>query len=148
MPQIRPGTTPGEIAATAALTKGDIDEAIRLYTAAIASSDPAVDKHYDLVARGIAYTRKMQDDLAMKDFDEAIKLVPTDADAKLRRGNIRVSMKQYEGAIEDLNAAIEAQPENANAYALRSFSYFGLQQNEKGGADHDKACALSKELCN
>ena len=141
------GDTPDEKAAIEALGAGTDDEAIRLFTAAIMSGSPQVNVHYDLVARGIAYSRKSQNDLAMKDFDEAIKLKPDDPEAHYRRGGLLVGIKRFDDAIKALDVAIKGDGMNATAYFLRGYAYNSLTHDVPGAADKAKACELDKMYC-
>jgi hypothetical protein len=143
----KPVLTPEETAALDVLAKNNNDEAIRLFTAIIDAKPPTPMLYYDYGSRGIAYLRKGQQDQALADFDAAIKLKPDDGDSHFRRGAIRFQQMQYQAAIDDLSVAVQADPMNADAFNMRSFSYYRLQQNDKGAADTEKACALKKEYC-
>ena len=103
--------------------------------------------YFDYLSRGIAYAKKGQNDLALADFDAAVKLKPDDADSLFRRGSMRLSLKQYDGAIEDLTGAIKGDDKNAMAYRLRGFAYNTQGKDTLAAPDYDKACALNKELC-
>jgi tetratricopeptide (TPR) repeat protein len=140
------GPTPDEAAASAALEKGDDDEAIRLFTKAI-SGPPTPQLYFDYVSRGIAYAKKGQNDLALADFDAAVKAKPDDADARFRRGSMRLTLKQYDAAIEDLTAVVGMDGTNAMAYRLRGFAYNTLGKDTLAAPDYDKACMLNKDLC-
>jgi len=144
---VSPSFTPDETAASDALAKGNDDEAIRLFTKVFDSKASTPMLYYDHVSRGIAYVRKHDDEKALSDFDEAVKLKPEDMDARFRRGGARVQLKQFEGAIEDLNTVIEKDPMNAQAFRLRGFSYNVLNKTSEAAADNDKACELDKSLC-
>jgi tetratricopeptide repeat protein len=146
-PPPKPVFTPQETAALAVLDKNDNDEAIRQFTAIIDAKPPSPMLYYDYGSRGIAYLRKGQQDQALADFDSAIKLKPDDGDSHFRRGAIKFGQMQYQAAIDDLSVAVQADPMNADAFNMRSFSYYRLQQTEKGAADTEKACALKKEYC-
>ncbi len=146
-PPPKPIFTPQETAALEVLSKNDDDQAIRLFTAIIEAKPPSPMLYYDYGSRGIAYLRKGQQDQALADFDAAIKLKPDDGDSHFRRGAIKFEQMQYQAAIDDLSVAIQADPMNADAYNMRSFSYYRLQQTDKGAADTEKACALKKDYC-
>jgi tetratricopeptide (TPR) repeat protein len=138
--------SPEEMAATALLEKGDDDAAIAAFTKLI-DGKPTPMLYYDHVSRGIAYAKKMQNDLALADFDASLKLKPDNTDARFRRGGTRLQLKQYDAAIEDLNAVIQADTSNAMAYRLRGFAYNTQGKDKLAGADYDKACSLNKDLC-
>ena len=146
-PPPKPIFTPQEMAALDALSANKDDDAIRLFTAIIGATPPSPMLFYDYGSRGIAYLRKGQKDQALADFDAAIKLKPDDGDSHFRRGAIKFEQMQYQAAIDDLTVAVQADPMNADAWNMRSFAYYRLQQNDKGAADTEKACALKKEYC-
>src|SRR5579871_1438987 len=81
--------TPQETEALATLDKNDNDGAIRLFTAIIDSKQATPMLYYDYASRAIAHLRKGQQDMALADFDAAIKLKPDDGDSYFRRGAIK-----------------------------------------------------------
>jgi tetratricopeptide (TPR) repeat protein len=146
-----PSSSPDEDAGDAALTAGNDDEAIRLYTAAIEAPMKTPRLYYDYIGRGVAYLKKNQTAEAMKDFDEALKLKPDDLDARFRRAGLLVQQKQYDKAIEDYTKFLEADkggtdPNRAMALRLRGFSYNTLQQDVKAGEDYAAACMINPML--
>jgi tetratricopeptide (TPR) repeat protein len=147
MQLVSPTFTPDETAANEALAKGDDDMAIQLYTKVIDSGAKTQMLYYDHVSRGIAFVRKHDDQKALADFDQAVKLKPEDVDARFRRGGARVQLKDFQGAIEDFSAVIEKDPMNAQAFRLRGFSNNVLNKTSEAAADNDKACELDKSLC-
>ena len=62
-------------------------------------------------------------DSAVNDFNEAIKLNPTDVSVYLNRGRAYSNKKNYDLAIEDYNKVIELNPKEAMAYFNRGESY-------------------------
>ena len=62
-------------------------------------------------------------DSAVNDFNEAIKLNPTDVAVRLNRGRAFSNKKNYDSAIEDYNRVIELNPKEAMAYFNRGESY-------------------------
>jgi tetratricopeptide (TPR) repeat protein len=69
---------------------------------------------------------KGDSDLALADFDEAIKLDDKDAVAYHRRGEIRATRDEFESALADLSQAIRLNPENGFSYYLRGVTRFEL----------------------
>ena len=136
-----------ETAAAAALEKGNDDEAIRLFTNIIDTDKTSPMLYYDHNSRGIAYAKKNQNELAIADFDAALKLKPDYTDARFRRGGTRLQLKQYDAAIQDLSAVVQADANNAMAYRLRGFAYNTLGNDKAAAEDYEKACTLDKALC-
>jgi hypothetical protein len=139
--------TPQETEAVAALDKNDNDGAIKLFTAIIDSKQQTPMLYYDYGSRGIAFLRKDQKDQALADFDAAIKLKADDGDSHFRRGAMKLEKMDYQAAIDDLSVTVEKDPMNADAWNLRSFAYYRLNETAKGAADTEKACALKKDYC-
>jgi tetratricopeptide (TPR) repeat protein len=140
------GPTPDETAAAAALERGDDDEAIRLFTKVL-EGKPTAQFYYDYVSRGIAYAKKNQNDLALADFDAALKAKPDDTDARFRRGSMYLTLKRYDDAITDFTTVVQADGMNAMAYRLRGFAYNTLGKDTLAAPDYEQACKLNKELC-
>ena len=72
------------------------------------------------VSRGIAYRKKKQYDLAIKDYDQAIRLNPNDSAAFNNRGIAYKKKKQYDRAIEDYDQAT-IRPERGTESSWASF---------------------------
>ena len=72
------------------------------------------------------------------------------------RGDAKSNLQDYRGAIQDLNKAIELNPNNAKAYNLRGYAKLLLGQKDNGCLDFSKAGELGyaeayetiKEYCN
>ena len=92
--------------------------------------------------RGLAYRRQGQNDLAIANYNEAIRLKPDDADAFVNRGYAYIGKGQYALAIADDNEAIRLKPDNADAFANRGSVYFGKGQYDLAIMDYDKALSI------
>lgn len=89
--------------------------------------------------RGSAYAAKGQYDVAIADFDQAIRLNPNYVPAYYNRGVAYAEKRQYDSAIADFDQAIRLNPNDAVAFWLR-----GQAKEVKGdipGADADFARA-------
>lgn len=81
--------------------------------------------------------------LALADYDQAISLNEKEHRAFLNRGLIRATRKgDMSGALKDLNAAIEAQPDYALAYLNRALVLRGTGDKVAAEKDYGKAIAL------
>ena len=69
-------------------------------------------------------------DLAIRDYDSAIKLAPNNVDAYIGCGMIYFDMQEYERAIEELNKCIETYPE-LNAINLRRHCDYLLHKTKE-----------------
>ncbi len=93
---------------------------------------------------------------ALSDFNKAIELYPSFAEAYFKRGNIKNLIEDFEGAILDYNKAIELNPNLAEAYHNRGLTKFKSGDEQAGNLDFLKAGMLgymraydiNKEFCN
>jgi lipoprotein NlpI len=69
--------------------------------------------------RGIAYGRIGEYDPAIQDFDQALRLNPTNADAFNNRGLAYQLKKDYDRAVKDYDQALRLNPNNAEAFENR-----------------------------
>ena len=81
-------------------------------------------------------------DMATKDFNNAIELEPLNADLYKNRATLKSKyLKDYKGAITDLNFAIEINPNLASAWNDRGYCKFLLNLDEYCD-DFQNACKL------
>ncbi|MGZ6243610.1 MAG: tetratricopeptide repeat protein [Candidatus Binataceae bacterium] len=72
--------------------------------------------------RGAAYRRKGDREHALDDYDEAVRLSPTNSRALHNRGVIYGEQELYELALEDFDNAIRIEPGYANAWNARCWT--------------------------
>ena len=106
-----------------ALIKGNVDEAIRLFTHAITfgglnRSNLAV----TLNLRGRAYLSKGQIEVALDDLNESLRLADTAA-GRFNRATVYLDQYRFDDAIEDLTKAIALGGQGADIYAERGHAY-------------------------
>ena len=93
---------------------------------------------------------------ALSDYNKAIELYPSFAEAYYKRGNLKNLMGDFEGAILDYSKAIEHDPNLAEAYHNRGLTKFKSGDEQAGNLDFLKAGMLgyiraydiNKEFCN
>ena len=108
----------------------DWTQVIELTTQAIKIA-PGMSWPYSL--RGVAYNATGKPDLALEDFDEAIKLNPFFVEALVNRGRTHLMAGQHERARVDLIEALKLAPNYIDALIVMSAVY-SLQGNL------DKSC--------
>ncbi len=79
---------------------------------------------------------------ALDEFDKAIRLKPTYAEAYSARGTIRNALVQNERAIQDFDEAIRLNPRYAMAYYNRANVYMDIGQFDKALKDYSEMIAL------
>jgi tetratricopeptide (TPR) repeat protein len=101
--------------------------------------------------RGRAYQDKAQwdfdaylnegryEDLAIRDYDEAIRLNPKNAAAFNNRGNLYLSKRKYDRAIQDYDEALRLDPNNALHLKNRANAFRITGQYRRAIADYLKA---------
>jgi C4-dicarboxylate-specific signal transduction histidine kinase len=83
--------------------------------------------------------------MALKNYDQAIKLNPYYSDPYYNRGLIYYQFKQYQKVIEDYSQVITLAPNDPEAYKKRGFIYDELKQYGLALDDYNKVLALNPE---
>ena len=109
-------------------------EAAQEFSAAI-KADPKDSKHYLNRANAYRAAGKLQE--AAADFTKYGELEPDRADGFSGRGKVKVSQKDYDGAIEDLTKALEMD-DDVDTYRFRAFAYISKNDYEKAIEDYTK----------
>jgi hypothetical protein len=89
--------------------------------------------------RGVAFIHGGHYDLAIHDFNEAIRIGPGDADAFLFRGVAYNNKGDYDKGMADLNKSLELAPKNASALYARGITKQNM--HDAAGAESDKTAA-------
>jgi tetratricopeptide (TPR) repeat protein len=95
---------------------------------------------------GFFYSRRAWDALnigdynnAIKDFDEAIRLIPNLAGAFYGRGNAWSAKNEYDRAIRDYDEAIRLDPNDALNYSKRGFAWLAKGDHSNAISDYNEA---------
>lgn len=96
--------------------------------------------------RGMAYWGMGDNDRAIADADEAIRLKPDLAAAYANRGAAYESKGDHDRAISDADEAIRLKPDLAAAYLNRGAAYEDKGDYDRAIADADQAIRLKPEL--
>jgi tetratricopeptide (TPR) repeat protein len=126
--------------AVAALRSDRPEDAIRLYTAALAADGLANDQRALLhIDRGVARSRLGQHRAALEDFNRAIQLVPEGATAYNNRGSVLLELGIVPEAIRDFDRAILLAPNYAAALANRAAAHVRLNNYRAALTDYSRA---------
>ena len=112
----------------------------------IAGCGVTLSDYEDAVLEGVSNLNLNKPEKALEDFNRAIDIDPSRADAYLGRANTLSTLGRYEEALPDYNRAIEIDPEVANAYANRGSAHSQTGQYKKAIADYEKALELDPEI--
>jgi tetratricopeptide (TPR) repeat protein len=88
------------------------------------------------------WAQKGENDIALRDFSEAIQLDPNNKWAYLNRGVALKAKKEYDNAISDFNEAIRLDPKIALAYCCRGILWKSKGEYDKALADYNEAIRL------
>ncbi len=100
----------------------------------------------DAVLDGVSNLNLNKPEKALKDFNRAIDIDPSRADAYLGRANTLSTLGRYAEALPDYDRAIEIDPKLANAYANRGSAHSHTGQYKKAIADYEKALELDPKI--
>ncbi len=103
--------------------------------------------------RGTVYHAKGENDLAIKDYTEAVRLNPEYTSGYYNRGNSLVRKKEYDRAIADYNKALSltvpatvyAEGEAKRSNRIRADYFYGRGRAYNGKGDTKRAIADFKE---
>lgn len=137
----------GERAAAArealrALKGEQLDDAVRLLTAALADTALANDQRAILLSdRGVAQARIGHARAAIEDFNRAIQLVPESAVLYSNRATVLLELGEAKEALRDLERALQLDPQLGPAMANRAVAFARLDNPRAAFIDFGRAIA-------
>jgi tetratricopeptide (TPR) repeat protein len=132
---------------------GNAKYQLKDYSGAVKDLDKAIELNPNFKqayhTRAICFGELKKYDKALLDFNKAIELDPNFKNAYLNRAYyVKVSARDFTGAIEDYNKFIELNKEGNNAYALNNRGYARLKMNDLPGAKEDIMMSFSMDSTN
>ena len=128
-----------------ALLAGKLDEAIRLFTHAIAfGALTAKNQAITLNLRGYAYLQKGQTEVALDDLNESLRLAQT-PDAYFTRSKIFIAQFRFDDAIDDLTKAVAVGGNAADVYALRGHAQLYAGRLDAALKDEEESLRLTPD---
>jgi len=107
------------------LNKGKLDQAIEVFTKAIAR-DP--NSSFAFYNRGTAYALRKELNRAIEDYSYAVRIDPEFALAFMNRGVAYSMESKFVDALNDLNKAVELEPGRVDSYYNRALVFTKLGQ--------------------
>ena len=96
--------------------------------------------------RGVAYERRGEYDLALADFNQAIRLDPKNAFALRNRGDYYLAQGDVTHAMEDFNQAVAISPKFPELLVSRGNAYMVNGDFAHALPDYDQALALNPKM--
>lgn len=90
-------------------------------------------------------TRQQKWDEALKDMDQAIKLMPREPDLYLNRAYVRYNLDDFFGAMADYNYAIELNPANEAAIFNRALLRYEVKDLDRSARDLEEVLKLNPD---
>ena len=124
---------------------GQYTSAISLYTSILKMAPQDHLKAIVRVHRGMAYFAEGDYKAAMDDFDESIRLNPTNAKALYYRGVIFQLLEDYEASREDLTRSVRLNPFQFDAFFQRAQTFYHLGDYSRALEDCENAISIEPD---
>ena len=129
-----------------AYRESKVDEAIDYFTQGISLQSQDKDLLVRLyISHAFACETKGEHDLAMRDYDEVIRIAPDYGGTYLNRGAAKFDLGMYKEAINDYEEAIRLDPDNADVYNNRGNAKSALGWQEEAISDYEEAIRLDPD---
>lgn len=106
---------------------------------AASSAAASYEKHLEI---GKSYLVRDEFDMAIKEFNSALKLAPNNSTVLVERGTAYNALNKYDQAIADFTAAIASKKPGYLAYNNRGVAYWRKNEFGKAIADFDNAIKI------
>jgi tetratricopeptide (TPR) repeat protein len=103
------------------------------------SSESASSRANAYSGRGVAYFNKKDQERAMADHGEAIKLDPKNARPYHNRGLVYAARRDYDAAIAEYEEAIKLDSKYVSAYNNRGLAYASKKDYDRAMTDYSQA---------
>ncbi len=105
------------------------------------------DRVATLVNRGVILHKLQRVQSAMDDFNNALRIMPEQADAYINRGVARLTLNEFDAALADIQRGIELGPsEPALAYFNRAIAYERIGRIPEAYYDYQRALKAAPDF--
>ncbi|MBF0279914.1 MAG: tetratricopeptide repeat protein [SAR324 cluster bacterium] len=95
--------------------------------------------------RALTYFNLNRYDLALGDYNQALRLNPKYTEAYFNRGNVNFRMNRFQAAFADYNKTLSLNAKYVDAYFNRGLIHFRLNRFESAYEDYSRTLSLSKD---
>ncbi len=130
------------------MLRGDALSDLKRYPSAISaySRSLAINPHpWVYYNRGVARLKTGDNQGALDDFTEALRLKPNYVNAYNNRGVVRLQRGDYKGAIDDFTEGLRFNPDDATAYLNRGSARAAMGNYQEAIADYNKVLRLNPD---
>ena len=121
----------------------DAERALKSCTTIIEQAQvPPADMARAFYHRAMAQVKLRRGEMALQDFDQAIRRAPDNGLAFVGRGSIHVDLEQYDRALADFDQAVRLIPASGSAYAGRGDALRGQGQFARAVQDYERALRI------
>ncbi len=111
-----------------------------------AAHPPTAFTSIDYTNRGATYDNLKQYELALADYERAIRLDPSNRVAYNNRGSVYQELHQYEMALTDFNQTVDLGPQDAKVYNNRGNVHVNLGDYDHALKDLNRAIDLNPDI--
>jgi tetratricopeptide (TPR) repeat protein len=123
----------------AALTRGDLDGALRQFEVVVDRFPQRPEGHNNL---GSLYAALGQFDKAEHCFSRVLEILPGNVNVSYNRGVVRIRLQRFDGAIADLGSVLSAFPEDADCWNNLGVATFLKRDYENARRHFQRALEL------
>ena len=95
--------------------------------------------------RGTGYATKNEIDLALRDYDEAVRLDPKSANSYIFRGNAQRHLRRFDAAIADYSRALAIDAKSTQAFVGLGNVYADRNEDARAIAEYDQAIRIDPQ---
>ena len=134
-----------EALAEIAAIKGDVDNAIRYYHAAVEERPRAPDLHNNLAAM---LARKGRDDEAIAEYEAAVRIAPKQYDAHMNLGAILTRHHRADDAFNEFRTAAQIRPNSPEPHVFLALLYAQMSRFADAAAELREAGNMDEAAAN